>query len=209
MDLLSEVAKMFGLGAGATVVLGVGVYFFKESFAAALSRSVNRDLENLRSDLSEKLEKVRHQLEREAHKAELVATKKHEVYPEAFEKFRATYRTVCTAVAQSGPYFRVGDRDAAHATLETTKEYLLLKSLHFGPEVRKQAKTVLDIMGNGLRILDPNHEPWRYTMLVGSMSDAQARRSAEAKAAMQSAERALFDLQAIMQAELSPDDVSK
>jgi hypothetical protein len=81
-------------------VLGVGVvsglvilgclWLAKGAIGAALSRSVSTDIERLRSDLGLQLERVRHQLEREAVKADLMTKQRLEVYDKLFKALRLT-----------------------------------------------------------------------------------------------------------------------
>lgn len=108
--------------------------------AAALTRSVNRDLERLRADFNKQLELVRYELNREAHKADLVANKRHELYPETLEQLKAAHRVLQQYVEQEMGAFRTpGSGDTAKHAISELRDRLELKSLHFGEEVRTSA----------------------------------------------------------------------
>jgi hypothetical protein len=194
MDLLAEVAKMAGLGVGGAVALAGFVYFFKESFAAALSRSVNRDLELLKSDLTEKLEHVKHQLEREAHKAALVQTKRHDAYAEAMEHLWRAHAAVETVVTRKD--VRVlppGSLREPADLVAAAEEMLTFKALHFGDETLRMARHAAGELRTVLRV-----------NLLSNRRSIPSGTSAKAVIALAKATESLKAVEQAMREELRP-----
>jgi hypothetical protein len=159
MDMV-EVAKAFGLGAVPVIALAVFAYFFREALASALARSVNRDIVKLSGELKKELELLRHALNREAHKEALVATKRHEVYPESMERLHRAHEAVMEVLQGSSsrllPAIAVAPEARADALVSDAQAFLTFKALHFGEEPLRLARQAISELRYALKAHQPN-----------------------------------------------------
>jgi hypothetical protein len=155
MDTLHTLAQVLGTGLFSALLVAAAAWLLRSSLAAALSRSVNRDLERLRADLNGQLELVRYELNREAHKADLIANKRYDIYPQTLEKMKDAHRLLTKHVDQETSAFRGQDlKEPARQAVTELRDLLELKSLHFESEVRNAASNAVRKLDGVIKSLE-------------------------------------------------------
>lgn len=194
-DPVTLLVQLLGIpvaAAGLIVLLG---YLGKETIAAALSRSVNRDLERLRLELNAGLEHLRHDLHLEAQKAELVASKKQEVYPEALSLLKSAHQEVFAFMNRLTGFRTLGMSDKAEDAVQRVKAFLEAKSLHF-------SKDSLELVSQAASTLQRAiSEANRLPTSVENMFHPGGNR---AKGLVQEAQSIIRKLEEVMRDELAP-----
>jgi hypothetical protein len=166
---MTELLQAVGAGTVAGAIVIACGWLLKETIARALARSVNRDLELLKSELGRELEKLRHHLEREALKAELLTTRRHEVYAQIVRSLRVAESAVMALAPPkqelgmgiafalprmnwSAPPDLIGNADAA---LEACRSRAKEDSLYLSENVRKLLDSAITNMASAVECVRP------------------------------------------------------
>jgi len=205
-DLSKTLLQLAGGGVVAAAAMLASLYLLRTALAGAVTRAVNRDLEQLRADMNKSLELLRHELRLEAHKAEIVASKKNEVYPEALAAVRATFSMVAAIaeVTRSNAYIRPADLEPAKLGIKDLRERIERSDLHFGPKVLKTANEVTQtfesVVSGVERAGTSFRTPILFGMPGGSGMDYSVRHS------LDNASRLVRLLEEQMRSELNPPE---